>query len=104
METIKELLQKELKKCDLIIYLDFDSQTCLDSYYRRVKDHAITGFITEGCVENIDQDFVTYIKEFNAKNRDNHLTLIKSSNKPYIIFTSRLEKEDFIKYLGAKNE
>lgn len=94
-------MKKRIESSDLIIYLDYDTKTCLDSYYKRVEEKSISvnGFITDGCVEQIDPVFVEYIKEFNSKNREMNYQVIDESNREWIIFSSRQEKEEFIKSL-----
>lgn len=89
-------ISKRLEKCDLVIYLDYDSQVCVDSYIQRVKDGSIKDFITENCVETIDEDFNNYISSYNDKNRDNNYKKIYDSNIKYIILNNRDEKDEFI--------
>ena len=98
----KRTLNTRISYCDLIIYLDLDSQTCLNSYYNRVKtkEISIKGYISEGCIEEIDEEFVNYIKDFNANHQKELYELVRASNKDYIIFHSRKEVENFINKKG----
>lgn len=89
-------ISKRLEKCDLVIYLDYDSQVCIDSYIQRVKDGSIKDFITENCVETLDEDFNNYISSYNDKNRENNYQKIYDSNIKYIILNNRDEKDEFI--------
>lgn len=89
-------ISKRLEKCDLVIYLDYDSQVCIDSYIQRVKDGSIKDFITENCVETLDEDFNNYISSYNEKNRKNNYKKISDSNIKYIILNNRDEKDEFI--------
>lgn len=89
-------ISKRLEKCDLVIYLDYDSQVCVDSYIQRVKDGSIKDFITENCVETLDEDFNNYISSYNYKNRENNYKKIYDSNIKYIILNNRDEKDEFI--------
>lgn len=89
-------ISKRLEKCDLVIYLDYDSQVCIDSYIQRVKDGSIKDFITENCVETLDEDFNNYISSYNDKNRENNYKKIYDSNIKYIILNNRDEKDEFI--------
>jgi len=89
-------ISKRLEKSDLVIYLDYDSQVCIDSYIQRVKDGSIKDFITENCVETLDEDFNNYISSYNDKNRDNNYKKIYDSNIKYIILNNRDEKDEFI--------
>ena len=89
-------ISKRLEKCDLVIYLDYDSQVCIDSYIQRVKDGSIKDFITENCVETLDENFNNYISSYNDKNRDNNYKKIYDSNIKYIILNNRDEKDEFI--------
>ena len=89
-------ISKRLEKCDLVIYLDYDSQVCIDSYIQRVKDGSIKDFITENCVETLDEDFNNYISSYNEKNRENNFKKIYDSNIKYIILNNRDEKDEFI--------
>jgi len=94
-------MKKRMEFSDLIIYLDYDTNICLDSYYKRVEEKSISanGFITEGCVEEIDPEFIDYIKNYNSKNREINYQLIDESNKKWIVFSSREEKNSFIQGL-----
>lgn len=89
-------ISKRLEKCDLVIYLDYDSQVCIDSYIQRVKDGSIKDFITENCVETLDEDFNNYISSYNEKNRENNYKKIYDSKIKYIILSNRDEKDEFI--------
>lgn len=89
-------ISKRLEKCDLVIYLDYDSQVCIDSYIQRVKDGSIKDFITENCVETLDEDFNNYISSYNEKNRENNYKKIYDSKIKYIILNNRDEKDEFI--------
>lgn len=94
----KRTIPLRMKHCDLIIYLDLDSNTCLNSYYQRVETNEIQekGYITKGCIEQIDEEFVEYIKSFNDNFKSELYDLVYNSKKDYIIFHTREEVEKFI--------
>ena len=61
-----------------------------------LKDGSIKDFITENCVETLDEDFNNYISSYNEKNRENNYKKIYDSNIKYIILNNRDEKDEFI--------
>lgn len=89
-------MEKRMARCDLIIYLDYDTQTCLQSYYERVSSGAVKEFITEGCIEEIDNEFIEFIKNYNKEFKEINYQRILSSKKNYIIFENRDEKNLWI--------
>lgn len=95
-------LETRLSKCDFVIYLDYDSQVCIDSYIQRVKDGSIKDFITENCVESLDEDFFEYISSYNDKNKENNYKRIYASNIKYLILENRKEKDDFLNLLKGE--
>ena len=89
-------IKKRLEKSDLIIYLDYPTEICIQSYITRVKEKSIKEFITENCVEEIDEEFLQYISSYNEKYKESNYQKIYESNKKYVILNNREEKENLI--------
>lgn len=89
-------IKQRLEKSDLVIYLDYPSEICIQSYITRVKEKSIKEFITENCIEEIDEEFLQYISSYNEKYKKSNYQKIYESNKKYIILNNREEKEMFI--------
>ncbi len=89
-------LEDRVKEADLIFYLDLPTQVCLDSEKeRRGKKRPD---LPEYLEEKYDEEFITFIKEFKKNKRPAVLELLKKyPEKKVVIFTSREEKEEFVK-------
>ena len=91
-KTIKE----RIIHSDLIVYLDYDSNVCIESYLKRVENGSIQGLISDGCVEEADREFIEEIKTFNDNYRSKYYNLLEESGKKYLIFNNREELQKFL--------
>lgn len=89
-------LKKRLEVADLVIYLDYDTLFCLNSYHKRALNEGTRPDITEGCVETLDPEMDEYIQTFNQKYRGFNYQMIKEAHKPSLVFQNRDEKNKFI--------
>lgn len=94
----RRTLDLRIKYANLVIFLDFDTEICINSYIERVNNNLgiVRLDMTEGCIETYDEEFVIYIRDFNKTQRtDIYKTLNKSSIEK-IIFKNRNEVGKFI--------
>lgn len=89
-------LDERIKYANLIIYLDYETKVCYESYLYRLKDKTSSKIMTEGLVEEFDSEFANYIMNFKNKYQEKYYEKLALSNKDYIIFYTRDELEKFI--------
>lgn len=91
-------LETRLQYADLCIFLDYPTELCLQSVYERVKIYQGTTRpdMTEGCLEQVDDEFIEWINDYNENVRPVLLNLLKKSNVPYFIFQSREETQNWL--------
>ena len=74
-------IEMRLKKCDTVIYLDFNRVACLLSWLKRVVSnwgHARID-MAPGCQEWFDPEMAGWIWNFNKKNRENYYRLLNEA-------------------------
>ena len=93
-------IPQRLKYCDTVIYLDFSRWTCLLGVINRViKSYGKTRPDMGGdCTERFDLDFMKFVWNFNKKNRERYLVMLKNSeDKRIIILHNRRECDEFLR-------
>jgi len=114
-ETIHEALKKELIKdeciidgnyqrtldlrllyADTVIFLDFETEFCLNSWNERVRKQEIRTDMPENCIEFYDPEFEAYIKKFNIEKRPGIIESLKKYQGKVYILTSRDEVNNFL--------
>lgn len=93
-------LPERVKYCDTIIYLDFSRMACLLGVLKRV----ITTYgkvrpdMGEGCPERFDLDFLKWVWNFNAKNRESNYKLLnETEHAETIVLKNRRMVKRFLK-------
>lgn len=93
-------LPERVKYCDTIIYLDFSRMACLLGVLKRV----ITTYgkvrpdMGEGCPERFDLDFLKWVWNFNAQNRESNYKLLnESEHAETIVLKNRRMVKRFFK-------
>ena len=93
-------LPERVKYCDTIIYLDFSRMACLLGVLKRV----ITTYgkvrpdMGEGCPERFDPDFLKWVWNFNAKNRESNYKLLnETEHAETIVLKNRRMVKRFLK-------
>jgi len=94
--------QYRLDLADTIVLLDFGLQVSLKGIHQRAKEfkHRHRSDMAEGCIEEIDQEFLQYVAFYQEKGR-----YVKAIIKQYekkkkvLIFKSRKEIHDWISTL-----
>lgn len=83
--------QMRLKYADFCIFLDYDTELCVQSVYERAEKYkgVTRPDMTEGCTEQIDDEFKNWITSFKESIRPAMLSALENSSTPYIIFQSR---------------
>ncbi len=80
-----------LRYADLCIFLDYDTQLCIQSVIERVEKYKGTSRpdMTEGCNEQADEEFIEWIQTYKIDVRPRFIERLQKSNVPYLIFTTR---------------
>ena len=80
-----------LKYADFCIFLDYDTELCMQSVYERsVKYKGTTRpDMTDGCIEQLDDEFKNWILSFKENVRPLMLSELANCSVPYVIFNTR---------------
>lgn len=83
-----------LQNSDALIYLDYPVDVALKGIKDREKKYngQARSDMAAGCIEKIDQEFLTYVLKFNETHRPSLLHLLKSNEKTHV--TLRFESRD----------
>jgi len=91
-------MEMRFKECDTVFFLDYPTEVCiwgLES--RKGQPRSDMPWIESG---DIDEDFISFINNYNLESRPQVLDLIeKYSSKNIIIFHSREESEEYLSTL-----
>ena len=86
-------LKLRLKECDTVIFLDYDTDICLKGVVERMNKPRVDLPWIE---EQLDDNFIEYIKTFNTKIRpDIYNILLNYQDKEIIVFRNREEADNF---------
>ena len=90
-------MEKRMKQCDTIIFLDYSVDVCLEGIKeRRGKERSDIPWVSH----EDDLDFIEFIKNYNINNKPIVLDLLKKySNKDIYVFSNRDESEKFLNLL-----
>lgn len=90
--------ETRLKYADLCIFLDYDTELCVQGVYERVRKY--NGFtrpdMADGCTEHFDEEFINWIKTYKENARPLVLAKLEKSSTPYVIFKSRPATEAWL--------
>ena len=80
-----------LKYADICIFLDYDTELCIQSVYERAEKYKGTTRpdMTEGCIEQVDDQFKNWITSYKENVRPSMLSELKNSAIPYMVFQTR---------------
>ncbi len=80
-----------LKYADFCIFLDYDTELCMQSVYERAEKYKgmTRPDMTDGCTEQIDDEFKNWIISFKENIRPSMLSELKNGYVPYVIFQTR---------------
>lgn len=90
-------MEKRMKQCDTIIFLDYSVDVCLEGIKeRRGKERSDIPWVSH----EDDLDFIEFIKNYNTNNKPIVLDLLKKySNKDIYVFSNRDEADKFLNLL-----
>lgn len=92
-------MPQRFKRCDTVIYLDFNRFTCLWGMFRRVTGYygKVRPDMSEGCPERFDLEFIRWIWNYNQKNRlRNYGWLRDTPHAKSIILKNRRQVKEFL--------
>lgn len=87
----RRTLPLRLSYCDAVVFLDIPAEECLKNAYARAEMYRgrTRPDMTEGCIEEVHDDFKQWIERFNTDVRGELLRDLEGSGKPYFVFGSR---------------
>ncbi|XMB72083.1 AAA family ATPase [Mycoplasmatota bacterium WC30] len=89
-------LELRLESADTLIYLDIDSEICLNNVIERIKNNEPRDDIVPGFDNSImDLEFIEYVKKFAINVKPRIEIIIKNSNVKVIRINNYKELEDF---------
>ena len=90
--------QMRLKYADFCIFLDYDTELCLQSVYERAEKYKgkTRPDMTDGCIEQVDDEFKTWIISYKEKVQPIMLSELQNGSTPYIVFQTRADAADWL--------
>jgi adenylate kinase family enzyme len=94
-------IELRLQACDTVFFLDYPLEVCLDGVKsRRGKERTDLPWVESD--ENIDEEFIKFIKEYNTVNRPVVIDLLKRyADKDVFILNSRKDADEFLVQLSG---
>lgn len=93
-------LPVRLQKCDAVIYLDFPRWLCIFGVLKRVLTTygTVRPDMPEGCPERFDWEFLKWVWNFNARNREKMFAQLQTlPPERLILLRNRREVRNFLK-------
>ena len=93
-------MEKRMAACDTIFFLDYPKDVCISGIMeRRGKARSDMPWIEQS--DEADEEFLSWVKDYYTESRPVVMGLLKKySNKEIMIFTSRDEANEYLKYLS----
>lgn len=87
-------MEMRIKECDTVFFLDYPTEVCIEGVEsRRGKPRPDMPWFEN----DTDEDFISFINDFNSKSRPKIVELLKKySSKNIFVFHSREESENFL--------
>lgn len=87
-----------LTHADFCIFLDYDTELCIKSVYERAEKYKGTTRpdMTEGCLEQVDDEFKNWISSFKENVRPSMLSELHDCSVPYAVFRTREETAQWL--------
>ena len=100
----RRTLSVRLVAADAAVFLDLPAAECLKSAYARAEQYAgrTRPDMTEGCPERMEEEFETWIRNFEENERPRVLAQLAASRKPYFVFRTRREAYDWLESFQGK--
>lgn len=90
-------LLERIKRCDMVIYLDFSRFACLCGVFKRILTTygKIRPDMGEGCPERIDFEFLKWVWNFNKNKREGNYRLLNDAThaKTIVLKNRRMVKK-----------
>lgn len=90
-------LPERIKRCDMVIYLDFSRFACLCGVFKRILTTygKIRPDMGEGCPERIDFEFLKWVWNFNKNKREGNYRLLNDAThaKTIVLKNRRMVKK-----------
>ena len=88
-------MEMRLKECDTVFFLDYPTDICLEGVRaRRGKPRSDMPWLES---DTVDEDFISFIENFNSESRPQIMNLLKKySDKDIIVFHSREESQKYL--------
>ena len=96
-------LPERLKRCDTVIYLDFNRTACMLGVIKRILTTygTVRPDMGNGCPERIDGEFLRWVWNFNKNNRErNYRLLNEAEGVETIVLKNRRMVKRFLKSVG----
>ena len=92
-------MERRMAACDTIIFLDYPTEVCISGIMeRRGKSRSAMPWVEKS--DEIDEEFVSWVKDYNTESRPSVIELLKKySEKEIIIFTKRDEANEYLNSL-----
>ena len=93
-------LPLRLERCDAVIYLDFPRWLCIFGVLKRVLTTygKVRPDMPEGCPERFDWEFLKWVWNFNARNREKMFAQLQTlPPERLILLRNRREVRNFLK-------
>lgn len=95
-------MEKRLRRCDTVIYLDYSRFTCLWGVLKRVltTHGTVRPDMGEGCPERIDFEFLKWVWNFNKNKRRRYYQLLQqTTHAQVLIFKNRRSLKRYLREL-----
>lgn len=92
-------MEMRIQACDTVFFLDYPTELCLAGILQR-KGKPRSDMAWQNPLEDDDEEFVEFVKNYNAQTRPKVMELLERySDKNIIIFSSREDSEKYLKLL-----
>ena len=100
----KRTMETRMMAADTVFFLDYPTEVCLEGIReRRGKARPDMPWVEQA--DEIDEEFVTLVKEYRERSRPGVLELLKKySHKEIIVFYSRRESEEYLEALSKNDD
>lgn len=89
-------LKDRIDKADFIFFMNLSSKTCLKGYFNRINKKRDD--IPKTCIEEIDDEFIEYIKKFRKLKSPSIIKMIENKNS--IIINNLKTRRIVVKYFS----
>ena len=93
-------MEKRLEYCDAVFFLDYPTEICLAGLNER-KGKVRTDMPWVEDIDEVDENFISFVKEYSTVNRPKVLELLSLNvSKDIFIFRNRDEANDYLSKLN----